>query len=65
MRSEYIQLDNLMSVAEKKHFFLLLQLLLFLQSLDASEEFIRDQSYFVMTCRAQESLKFIYSDTEV
>ena len=65
LRSEYIQLDNLMSVAEKKHFFLLLQLLFFLQSLNASEEFIRDQSYFVITCRVQEFLKFIYSDTEV
>jgi len=63
--NEYIQFDNLIQVADKKHFFLLLQLLSFLQSLDASEELIRDQFYFVMTFRIQEFLKFIYSDTEV
>ena len=63
--SEYIQIDNFISVAHKKHFFLLLQLLSFLQSLDAYEEFIREQSYFIITFRVQEFLKFIYSDTEV
>lgn len=63
--SEYIQFDNLISVGDKKLLFLLLQLLSFLQSLDAYEEFIRDQSYFVLTFRVQEFLKFIYSDTEV
>ena len=52
-------------MAHKKHLFLLLQLLSFLQSLDAYEEFIREQSYFIITFRVQEFLKFIYSDTEV
>jgi hypothetical protein len=33
--SEYIQVDNVISVVDKKHLFLLLQLLSFLQSLDA------------------------------
>jgi hypothetical protein len=63
--SDYIQGDNLISVADKKQLFLLLQLLSFLQSLDASQEFIRDQSYFVLTFQVQEFLKFIYPDTEV
>lgn len=65
--SEYIQVDNVISVVDKKHLFLLLQLLSFLQSLDAyqEEEFIRDQSYFILTFPVQEFLKFIYSDTEV
>jgi hypothetical protein len=63
--SEYIQVDNVISVIDKKHLFLLLQLLSFLQSLDAYEKFIRDQSYFILTFRVQEFLKFIYSDTEV
>jgi hypothetical protein len=63
--SEYIQVDNFISVADKPHLFLLLQLLSFLQPLDAYEEFIREQSYFIITFRVQEFLKFIYSDTEV
>ena len=63
--SNYILSDNLTTLVQKKDFFLLLQLLSFLQSLDASEEFLRDQSYFVVTFRVQEFLKFIYSDTEV
>jgi hypothetical protein len=61
--SEYIQVDNFISVDHKKHFFILLQFLSFLQSLDAYEKFLVDQSYFIITFRVQEFLKFIYSDT--
>nr|YP_009518873.1 hypothetical protein [Boodleopsis pusilla]AYC64826.1 hypothetical protein [Boodleopsis pusilla] len=46
--SEYIQVDNLISVGDKKHFFLLLQLLSFFQSLETYEEFLIDQSYFIL-----------------
>jgi len=63
--SEYIQVDHFIPVADKKYLFLLLQLLSFLQSFDAYEQFIREQSYFIITFRVQEFLKFIYSDTEV
>ena len=33
--------------------------------MNAYEEFIREQCYFILTFRVQEFLKFIYSDTEV
>lgn len=52
-------------MAHKKHLFLLLQLLSFLQSLDTYEEFIREQSYFIITFCVQEFFKFLYSDTKV
>ena len=50
---------NFISVADKKHLFILLQLLSFLQSLDAYEEFIRDQSYFIITFRVHLSIQIL------
>ena len=52
-------------MGDKKHLFLLLQLLSVLKFLAAYDEFIQKQSYFIITFCVQEFLKFIYSDTEV